>query len=404
MSDQQYGKDNPWLLPDAVEELLPPAARGLEQLRQEVIGTCERWGYQLVMPPVIEYLESLLTGVAHDLDLQTFKVTDQLTGRMMGVRADITPQAARIDAHQLRRDCPVRLCYTGTVLQTRPDGPTASRNPLQVGAELYGHAGIESDVEIIALMLEILSTAGAREIHLDLGHVGIFRGLAADAGLDEAAETRLWDALQRKASAEIEALLAGLEMPAAARRRLAALPELAGGVDVLEQANGRLAGAGEAVLDALRALWSIASALERWLPGVPLHFDLGELRGYRYHTGVVFAAYVPGHGEELARGGRYDDIGRVFGRARPATGFSADLKALYRLHAPPAPEPAAIAAPWRGDAALLMRVRSLRAEGERVIWLLPGHEGEAAAMGCDRVLRKADDGDWRVEALPGARA
>ncbi|PWG62885.1 ATP phosphoribosyltransferase regulatory subunit [Sediminicurvatus halobius] len=400
MSQPYDGRNDPWLLPDAVEELLPPAARGLEQLRQQVLATCERWGYELVMPPAIEYLESLLTGVAHDLDLQTFKLTDQLTGRLMGVRADITPQAARIDAHQLRRDCPVRLCYTGTVLQTRPDGPTGSRNPLQMGAELYGHAGIESDVEIIALMLEILTTAGAQDVHLDLGHVGIFRGLAAEAGLDDEAEIRLWDALQRKATAEIETLLGELEMPEAVRRRLAALPGLAGGVEVLEHANGELAGAAAPVREALQALWSVASALERWLPSVPLHFDLGELRGYRYHTGVVFAAYVPGHSAELARGGRYDDIGRVFGRARPATGFSTDLKALHRLAAAEAaPQPAAIGAPWRGDAALLARVRALRAEGERVIWLLPGHEQEAVAMGCDRVLRADGSGHWRIEPI-----
>ncbi|WP_018717220.1 ATP phosphoribosyltransferase regulatory subunit [Arhodomonas aquaeolei] len=390
-----------WMLPDAVDELLPPRAMALERLRQRVLGCYERWGYELVMPPAIEYLDSLLTGAAHDLDLQTFKLTDQLSGRMMGVRADITPQAARIDAHQLRRECPVRLCYSGTVLQTRPDGLTGSRNPLQVGAELYGHAGVESDIEVIALMVETLRTAGVASVHVDLGHVGIFRGLARQAGLDEAAETALWDALQRKAVADVDALLREYSVPAPVAGMLAALPELTGGVEVLDHANERLAEASETVHDALRRLWSIAGALERWLPSVALHFDLGELRGYRYHTGVVFAALVPGFSQEVARGGRYDEIGAVFGRPRPATGFSADLRNVLALADEAGATgvvPAAIGAPWTDSTALFERIDALRAAGERVVWLLPGHEHEAAEMGCDRVLVHKGDG-WVVESL-----
>ena len=234
MNDKMAGKHNPWLLPDAVEELLPPAAAGLEALRQACLERCARWGYALIMPPAIEYLEALLSGAAHDLDLQTFKLTDQLSGRMMGVRADITPQAARIDAHQLRRDGPVRLCYSGTVLRTRPEGAEGSRNPLQMGAELYGHDGVESDVEIITLMAELLAEAGVEALHIDLGHVGIFRGLSADAGLDADAEGELWDALQRKASPDIDELLDGLGVSGAARERLAALAGLSGGAAVLD--------------------------------------------------------------------------------------------------------------------------------------------------------------------------
>lgn len=402
MNDKLAGKHNPWLLPDGVEELLPPAAEGLERLRQSCLQRCARWGYALIMPPAIEYLEALLSGVAHDLDLQTFKLTDQLSGRLMGVRADITPQAARIDAHQLRRDGPVRLCYSGTVLRTRPEGADGSRNPLQMGAELYGHAGIESDVEVITLMAELLAEAGVEALHIDLGHVGIFRGLSAAAGLDADAEARLWDALQRKATADIAELLDALDVSASARGRLAALASLSGGPEVLAEARACLQGAGEAVDEALDALERIAEALAAALPDVTLHFDLGELRGYRYHTGVVFAAYTPGVSGELARGGRYDDIGAVFGRGRPATGFSADLKALYRVtsNGHDGREAAgAIAAPWHGDAALRRKINALRASGETVVWLLPGHEGEAAEMGCDRRLSSTTDGDWRVDPL-----
>ncbi len=399
MSEPTFGRDDRWLLPDAVDEVLPPRAMALERVRQRLLDCYERWGYEFVMPPAIEYLESLLTGAAHDLELQTFKLTDQLSGRMMGVRADITPQAARIDAHQLRRECPVRLCYTGTVLQTRPEGLTGSRNPLQVGAELYGHAGVESDVEIIALMVETLRLAGVEAPHLDLGHVGIFRGLARQAELPEEAETRLWDALQRKADAEIRALVAEYEVAEPVAGMLTSLAGLAGGVEVLNEANECLAEAAPEVHAALRQLWSIASALQRWLPRVPVHFDLGELRGYRYHTGVVFAAFVPGHSQEVARGGRYDEIGRVFGRSRSATGFSADLKMLVSLaaDAESSARPA-IGAPWRDSPALLARVAALREAGERVIWLLPGHEGQAEAMGCDRTL-VADGDDWTVRPL-----
>jgi ATP phosphoribosyltransferase regulatory subunit len=385
-----------WLLPDGIEEILPPQAARLERLRRDLIDLYATWGYELIMPPFIEYLESLLTGTGNDLDLQTFKLTDQLTGRLMGVRADMTPQAARIDAHRLQSERPIRLCYVGPVLRTRPDALGGSRSPLQVGAELFGHAGVESDLEILCLMLETLAAAGVRDVHLDLGHVGIFRALAESAGLDNEQETVLFEALQRKARPEIQALLQELAPSQAARRWLEVLPELNGNVDGLETAARVLGDAGPRVEAALAQLQAVVQALRLQAPEVILHFDLAELRGYHYHTGLVFAGFVPGHGQAVAQGGRYDDIGRVFGRARPATGFSADLKTLMDLGAQPAPAaPGPIFAPCSDDASLGDRVRALRAQGERVICALPGQPGGAREMGCDRELARRS-GVWEV--------
>lgn len=377
-----------WLLPEGIEEVLPPQAEHLEHLRRRLLDLYRSWGYELVMPPFIEYLESLLTGTGTDLDPQTFKLTDQLTGRLMGVRADMTPQVARIDAHQLKRDVPVRLCYLGTVLRTRPEGFASSRGPLQVGAELFGHAGIESDVEVLCLMLETLAVTGIENVHVDLGHVGIYRGLAREAGLDSEQEAALFDALQRKAKPEIEELLAQCGIVAGHARMLEALVDLNGGTEVLGEARRSLQGAGAGVQDALDYLDGMARVVRHRLPNVPLYFDLAELRGYHYRTGVVFAAFVPGHGQEIARGGRYDNIGRVFGRARSATGFSADLKTLVALGRDGAhgAEIGGIFAPASDDAALHVLVRELRAKGERVIFALPGQAGDAREMGCDRML------------------
>lgn len=388
----------PWMLPEGFEELLPPEAARMEALRRALVDLFQSWGYDLVVPPFIEYLESLLTGTGHDLDLQTFKITDQVTGRTMGIRADMTPQVARIDAHHLEWEGPVRLCYLGEVLHTRPDGFGGSRSLLQVGAELYGHGGVESDVEVLCLLLETLAAAGLARIHLDLGHVAIFRGLARQAGLDAASEQALFDALQRKARPEIDAFLDRLEVDPEAHRMLAGLVDLNGGPEVLEEARGTLAGASEAVRAALAELESVFRQVHARVPEVPLYFDLAELRGYGFHTGVVFAAFVPGHGEEIARGGRYDAIGRFFGRARPATGFSTDLKTLVKLReeaAPAAEEAGGVLAPWSDDPALLARVRELRAAGTRVCWLLPGQEPPAGAW--DRRL-VARDGTWVIEA------
>lgn len=396
MTEHSFSADNRWMLPEGIDELLPPHAENLEQLRRRLLDLFASWGYELIMPPFIEFLDSLLTGAGHDLDLRTFKLTDQLSGRLMGVRADMTPQAARIDAHQLRREHPARLCYIGTVLRTRPDNAGGSRDPLQVGAELFGHAGVESDIEVISLMLEVLAVAGVTEPHLDLGHVGIFRSLARQAQLPPDVENDLFDALQRKARAEIQELLSTVQVPAAVRDMLAALPDLHGGIEVLDQAGSVLQQGDADVQSALRTLWGIASAVERRFPRLPLHFDMAELRGYRYKTGVVFAAFAPGYGRELGRGGRYDEVGRVFGRSRPATGFSADLKALAALGSRPLVERKGIFARWSDEPAATAEVERLRRAGERVVWMLPGQVGDAAEMGCDRRLVQASDGKWQV--------
>ncbi len=389
--------ENRWLLPEGIEELLPPQATRLETLHRRLVDLYDSWGYELVMPPFIEYIESLLTGTGNDLDLQTFKLIDQLTGRLMGVRADMTPQVARIDAHRLKRDVPSRLCYLGTVLHTRPQAHGGTRSPVQVGAELYGHPGPESDIEVLQLMVETLRSVGLERIHLDLGHVGVFRALACRAGLSTELEGALFDALQRKAMPEIEALLATHDISAANAVMLKSLADLNGGGDVFGRARAVLAPAMAEVGPALDNLQRIAETVEG-LADVEVHFDLAELRGYHYHTGAVFAAFVPGRGQAVAQGGRYDDIGRVFGRARPATGFSIDLTALLALVPEQPHVRTGIYAPWSDDTALACRVAALRKQGERVIQALPGQGGDAAAMGCDRQLL-IEGGEWQVVPL-----
>lgn len=383
-----------WLLPEGIVELLPREARHLEYLRRKLLDLFYSWGYELVMPPLIEYLESLQVGTGNDLDLQTFKLIDQLTGRLMGVRADMTPQVARIDAHLLKRDVPNRLCYIGPVLHTRPSGFGRSRSPMQVGAELYGHAGIESDVEILRLMVEMLKASKISDLHIDLGHVGIYRGLVQDARLNGDQEVTLFEAMQRKALPEIEAYLSEWNVAPATKAHLLALVDLNGDDSVLDEAREALRSASPAVQAALENLCQIAARAKHFIGDLPLYFDLGELRGYRYQTGVVFAAFVPGQGQEIARGGRYDSIGEAFGRARPATGFSADLKVLVELN-PCQKGPRGIFAPADDDPALESRIAELRAAGERVVRALPGQPGDARRMGCDRILQAAGQG-WDV--------
>lgn len=388
-----------WLLPEGIEEVLPPDARRLEDARRVILDLYARWGYQLIMPPFIEYLDALLTGSGNDLDLQTFKITDQMSGRMMGLRADMTPQAARIDAHPLRREAPSRLCYVGTVLHTRTDGYGGSRSPLQVGAELFGHAGPDSDVEILSLVLETLSLLEIADARIDLGHVGIFRGLARDAGLTALQERELFDALQRKAVTEIDEILADTAAGDDQRRRLAALAGLNGGAEVLVRAGDILAGAGNGVNEALDNLRAIAAQMQQRHAGLVLNYDLAELRGYAYQTGMVFAVFVPGYGQEIARGGRYDAIGEVFGRARPATGFSTDLKTLMNLSRRDFDAgKQAILAPAGNDAALLAAIAALRTQGECVVSSLPGQSDSPADMDCDRLL-VSESGKWVVKPV-----
>ncbi|MDD9980342.1 MAG: ATP phosphoribosyltransferase regulatory subunit [Gammaproteobacteria bacterium] len=387
-----------WLLPEGMDELVPPESARLERMRRSLLDLFARWGYEIVTPPFIEYLESLLTGTGEDLELHTFKLIDQLTGRMMGVRADMTPQVARIDARRLRRDGPSRLCYAGTVLHTLPEGISCGRSPIQIGAELYGHAGWESDCEIVCLMLEALALSGVGPVHLDMGHVGIFRALARRAGLPHEREIALHEALQRKAGAEVRELLDAWDVEAECADALIGLVDLDGDPSILERAGPVLTHGGAEVERGLADLAALVRAVRARRPDVELHVDLAELRGYRYHTGFVFAAFVPGYGREVARGGRYDEIGSVFGRARPATGFSADLKTLITLRtsgAGPADEDA-VAAPWLDDPALHDVIRELRSHGERVIQCLPGE----VASGTRHLKRRG--GKWVVVADAGA--
>ena len=388
-----------WLLPEGIEELLPPQAKRLEQLRRELLDLFTSWGYELVIPSLVEYLDSLLTGTGNDLELQTFKLTDQLNGRTMGVRADITPQVARIDAHRmLDREGPVRLCYQGTVLHTRGDGLGGSRSFTQIGAELYGHSGVESDAEMVSLMLRALALAEVGPVFVDLGHVGIFRALTQAAGLNAEQESALFDALQRKAVPEIQNLLASLDVDAKTRQAIEELVWLNGDNDVLARARKSLAG-NAAALKAVDEVEQVAERVSRQQPDLQLHFDLAELRGFHYHTGVVFAAYQPGQGQAIAQGGRYDDIGKVFGRARAATGFSADLRSLVALGTEKELSNAGVFAPANDDPTLITKIAELRAAGTRVVCELSGQDGGAAAAGCQQVL-VLQDGQWVVADTP----
>ena len=388
---------NRWLLPDGVSEILPPDAARLESLGRRLLDLYATWGYELVIPPFIEYLDSLLVGTGADLNIKTFKLTDRLTGRLMGIHADMTPQVARIDAHSLKRETPTRLCYLGTVLHTLPSGFALSRAPLQAGAELYGHAGIASDLEILNLMLETLWAAHIQDFYLDVGHVAIYRGLAQQAALNPDQEHELFSALQRKAQPEIQSLLATWQVKNPARDMLSQLPFLYGEVNILNEARRVLAAATIEVHTALDELDHLAAQMTRCKTvNCNLHFDLAELRGYSYHTGAVFAAYISGHGQAVAQGGRYNHIGEAFGRARPATGFSTDLHVLVALSDLPFPAREAILAPALSDPTLTELIRNLRQQGKIVIQQLPGQT--AQETGCRFELRQ-QAGAWTIAKI-----
>lgn len=374
-----------WILPEYIEDLLPAEALRIELMRRRVIDLLLAHGYELVGPPLLEYVESLLTGSGGDTNLRMFKVVDQLSGRMMGLRADMTPQVARIDAHLLNRKGVARLCYAGSVLHAVPSGLTRTREPLQIGAELYGHAGLESDLEVQQLMLRSLAIAGIERIHIDLGHVAVFRGLVRGAGIQAELEKELFGVLQAKDTYALKELCGKLEenVEARVRQALLMLPELYGDENVLATARKYLPDYPEirTALDELR----IAGAELRPLVDT-LAFDLADLRGYHYHSGMVFAAYTSGSPNSIALGGRYDEVGKAFGRARPATGFSMDIRELSSL-VQMDPSPQGILAPYvKGDKKLEEKIGQLRSEGQVVVVNLPGHENGQDMPNCDRKL------------------
>jgi ATP phosphoribosyltransferase regulatory subunit len=379
-----------WLLPEYVEDILPPYARQAEALRRRLLDLFDSYGYDLVHPPLVEYLESLLTGAARDLDLKTFKVIDGLSGRMMGVRADMTPQAARIDAHLINHEGATRLCYAGPVLRTKPAG-LARREPFQLGAELFGHAGVEADLEIQELLIAALTIVGVPDARLSLGHAGLFRALAAGAALNEERSAAMFAALRGKDVPEVEALSADLAAPWQAAFRQ--LPGLYGGTSALEQARAVLPNQPAIVeaLDELTRLLVAGNALGR----INVSVDLSDLRGDGYHNGATFAAYVGGQASAVALGGRYDGAGNVFGRSRPATGFSLDLRQILDCLAEPAAR-GGILAPFEDDAVLRAKIAELRAGGERVVVELPGQVAHRLEYGCDRMLVNTDKG-WIVQ-------
>ena len=379
-----------WVLPDHIADVLPSEARHIEELRRELLDMARCYGYELVIPPLLEHLESLLSGAASALDLQTFKLVDQLSGRMLGLRADSTPQVARIDAHLLNRRGVTRLCYCGPVLHTRPGGPHATREPLQLGAEIYGHAGLEADLEVLSLALAGLSAVKAQALAVDMADARIVRALTADMALSATGLSQIHAALAAKDLSELKLLTR--DAPAASRRGLLALPQLYGGAEVLTEAE-KLLPAGPLIAQALAELRWLAHRVE----GVRVSFDLADLRGYAYYSGATFSIFARGGSDALVRGGRYDEVGAVFGRNRPAAGFSLDLKALVGVLAP-RPLRAAIRAPWRDAGALRSAIAALRAQGETVVCALPGHDHEEDEFHCDRELVEFA-GSWQVQTI-----
>ncbi len=379
-----------WVLPDHIADVLPSEARHIEELRRSLLDTARCYGYELVMPPLLEHLESLLTGAGEALGLQTFKLVDQLSGRMLGLRADSTPQVARIDAHLLNRSGVTRLCYCGPVLHTRAGAPHATREPLQLGAEIYGHAGLEADIEVLTLALDCLKVAQVQAPSVDLADARLVQAMLAGVPVNPVQLAALYAALAAKDSPELITLTRGL--PEQVRQGLLALVQLYGDDTVLIEAEKVLQPL-PGVREALQNLKQLASRLNN----VQVTFDLADLRGYAYYTGARFAIYAPTGSDALVRGGRYDEVGAVFGRNRPAAGFSLDLKALV-VAVSPRPLQAAIRAPWRDDTALAGVVAGLRAGGDIVMRVLPGHESEVDEFHCDRELTEVA-GQWVVQTI-----
>ena len=380
-----------WVLPDHIADVLPSEARHIEELRRQLLDTARGYGYELVMPPLLEHLESLLSGTGEALDLQTFKLVDQLSGRSMGLRADTTPQVARIDAHLLNREGVARLCYCGPVLHTKPDRPHATREPLQFGAEIYGHASLEADTETLLLALDCLHAAGVPQgAIVDMADARIVRALLAGVLVDAATIGRVHAALAAKDASELNSLTQ--KFPTTSREGLAALVQLYGDVSVLDEAEKALR-AIPGVLPALANLRELAARLD----GAEVSFDLADLRGYAYYSGMRFGIYVPGAADALVRGGRYDEVGAVFGRNRPAVGFSLDVRELVGV-VPTRPLRAAIRAPWSDASGLRKAIADLRQTGETVVCVLPGHGSEIEEFHCDRELVERA-GQWSVQVI-----
>ncbi len=379
-----------WVLPDHIADVLPSEARHIEELRRDLLDMARCYGYELVMPPLLEHLESLLTGTGEALDLQTFKLVDQLSGRMMGLRADTTPQVARIDAHLLNRSGVARLCYCGPVLHTRPDAPHATREPLQFGAEIYGHSGLEADLEVLLLALDCLKASQLQSPMVDMADARIVNSLLGGVSLQGNQLAQLHAALAAKDASELSALTR--DFPAPVRQGLLALVQLYGDEKVLVEAEKVLPHS-----PVLREALSNLKWLAGQLTGTKVTFDLADLRGYAYYSGARFAIYANSAGDALVRGGRYDEVGAVFGRNRPAVGFSLDVKALVGAVAP-RPLRAAVRAPWGEAGDLRSAIASLRAQGETVVCVLPGHESEVDEFHCDRELICAS-GQWVVKAI-----
>ena len=375
-----------WLLPDGIEEMLPDEAAQVERLRRKLVNLFQCWGYDYVIPPMVEFTDSLLTGSGEDISLLTFKMTDQLSGKMLGFRADITPQVARMDAHSLRHDGVSRLCYAGHVAHTRPKGPLRSRTPIQVGVELFGEAGLDADLEVVSLLINTLEEAGLPEQYIDLGHVGIYRCLTRLANLTRTQEMALLELLQTKATSDLEHWLAQEVQDTQLRLWLSILPKLSGGIDVLDEAETAFADAPQELLSCIHALRDVALPLQQRFPSARLYFDLGELRGYHYLTGMVFGAFAPGVGTSIANGGRYNHVGEAFGRARPATGFAIDLTAVHKLVAPETLPCNGVFAPYSDSAAYWSEIQALRAQGERVICGYAGQKQPVLHQRCDRIL------------------
>jgi len=383
-----------WVLPDHIADVLPSEARHIEEIRRDLLDMARCYGYELVMPPLLEHLESLLSGTGEALDLQTFKLVDQLSGRMMGLRADSTPQVARIDAHLLNRQGVARLCYCGPVLHTRPGGPHASREPLQFGAEIYGHAGLEADLEVVTLALDALRSAHVGPLTVDLADARIVSALLGASGLPAALHDEVHSALAGKDATSLSAMTANCRPEIA--EGIQSLVRLYGGSVVLDQARAQLPDLAE-VTHALAQLQWLGEHITAAFPDVSVSFDLADLRGYAYYTGARFSIYTPAANDALARGGRYDAVGSVFGRKRPAVGFSLDVKEVAAA-AQLRPLRAAIRAPWGEDATLRAAVAALRQQGETVVCVLPGHESEVDEFQCDRELTQLD-GQWYVSAI-----